>query len=72
MRHKVPTGVFKPKPTITEKKSYVTTRAAQEIIDNETSAREEKTRRLRLARLAKEQPEPLTTHATTGTSSGKS
>jgi hypothetical protein len=63
MRHQVPTGVFKPKPTITERKSDVTARAAQQIIDSEKSAREAKTRRLRLAPLAKEQAAPLITPA---------
>jgi hypothetical protein len=59
MRHQVPADVFKPKATATEKKSDVTTRAAQQIIDNEKSAREAKTERLKLARLAKEEAEPV-------------
>ena len=61
MRHQIPDGVFKPSPTSGEKKSEVTARAAQQILDNERSARAAKTERLRLARLAKEQAEPVIT-----------
>jgi hypothetical protein len=71
MRHKVSTGVFEPRPTITEKKSEATARIAQQIIDNERSAREEKTRRLRRARLAESRAEPMKTSATTGARSGR-
>jgi len=60
----LPEGVFKPKPTGSEKKSDATTRAAQQIMDAERRAREAKTERLRLARLAREaaeinQPVPM-------------
>jgi hypothetical protein len=61
MRHQIPDGVFKPKPTSGEKKSDTTARVAQQIVDSEKSAREAKTRRLRLARLAKEEAEPVIT-----------
>jgi hypothetical protein len=59
MRHQIPTGVFKPNPSSGERKSDVTTRAAHQILDNERSAREAKTERLRVARLAKEEAEPV-------------
>ncbi|WP_315919751.1 hypothetical protein [Mesorhizobium sp. SP-1A] len=55
MRHPIPTGIFKPRPTSIEKKTDATTRAAQQIIDDEKLAREAKTERLRLARLARAQ-----------------
>lgn len=45
-------AVFRPKPSRHETKADATTRAAREIIDHETSAREAKTARLRAARLA--------------------
>lgn len=54
----VPDGVFKPKATTGEKKNDATTKAAQQIIDAETEAREVKTERLRLARLAHEAAQP--------------
>ncbi|MGN6772845.1 MAG: hypothetical protein ACTHJQ_23805 [Rhizobiaceae bacterium] len=57
MRHQVPTDVFKPKPTASEKKGDVTTRAAQAIMHEEASARDAKTERLRAARLAREATE---------------
>lgn len=63
---KVPDGIFKPTPTTGEKKSDTTTRAAQQIIDAERLARETKTERLRLARLEKEQDEPVAQPAKAG------
>jgi len=45
-------GIFKPKPTAIETKQDATTRAARQIIDGEAAVREQKTERLRLARLA--------------------
>ena len=55
MRHaEMPQKIFKPKPTATETKQDATTRAARQIIDREAAARERKTERLRLARLASE------------------
>jgi len=71
MRHQIPTGVFKPNPTSGEKKSDTTTRVAQQVIDTERSAREEKTKRLRIAREAKEQAEPLITPVKARVRSGK-
>jgi hypothetical protein len=59
MRHPVPAGTFKPNPTTGEKKSDATTRAAQQIINGEKSARDAKTERLRLARLAHEDSQPV-------------
>ena len=59
MRHQIPDGVFKPIPTSGEKKRDVTARISQQIIDTEKSAREAKTERLRVARLAKEEAEPV-------------
>jgi hypothetical protein len=57
-------GLFKPRLSGSEVKAKVTTEAARSIIRNEAALREEKTRRLRAARLAKEakeqiSPEPL-------------
>jgi hypothetical protein len=46
--------MFKPKPTAIETKQDATTRAARQIIDGEAAKREQKTERLRLARLAME------------------
>ena len=63
MRHPIPDGIFKPKLTTGEKKTDATTLAARQIIDSERSAREAKTQRLRMARLAKEQAEPAATPA---------
>jgi hypothetical protein len=55
MRHlEMPQGIFKPKPTAIETKQDATTKAARQIIDGEAAAREKKTERLRLARLANE------------------
>jgi len=55
MRHpEIPQGLFKPKPTAIETKQDATTRAARQIIDGEAAVREQKTERLRLARLASE------------------
>jgi hypothetical protein len=48
----MPKGAFKLKPTAIETKQEATTRAARQIIDGEAAAREQKTERLRLARLA--------------------
>ncbi|MGB3390651.1 MAG: hypothetical protein WBA88_22025 [Pseudaminobacter sp.] len=47
-------AVFQPKPSKQEAKADATTRLVQAIIDNEASAREAKTERLRVARLAQE------------------
>lgn len=55
----VPEGLFKPRLSGSEAKAKVTTEAAKSIIDNEAAAREEKTKRLRAARLAKEAGERL-------------
>ena len=57
MTRDIPEGIFKPKPTGSEKKSDATTRAAQQIMDAERQHREAKTERLRLARLAREEAE---------------
>lgn len=46
--------VFLPKPSKQEAKVDATTRLVRAIIDNEASAREAKTERLRAARLAQE------------------
>jgi hypothetical protein len=55
MRHpEMPQAIFKPKPTAIETRQDATTRAARQIIDGEAAAREQKTERLRLARLAME------------------
>jgi hypothetical protein len=55
MRHpEMPQGMFKPKPTAIGTKQDATTRAARQIIDGEAALREQKTERLRLARLASE------------------
>ena len=55
MRHlEMPQGIFKPKPTAIETKQDATTRACRQIIDGEAAAREQKTERLRRARLASE------------------
>ncbi|MUT27323.1 hypothetical protein A9K71_23470 [Mesorhizobium sp. WSM3873] len=55
MRHpEIPQGIFKPKPTAIETKQDATTRAARQIFDGEDAAREQKTERLGLARLASE------------------
>jgi hypothetical protein len=50
----MPQGIFKPKPTAIGTKQDATTRAARQIIDGEAALREQKTERLRLARLASE------------------
>jgi len=47
-------AVFQPKPSKQEAKADATTRLVRAIIDNEASAREAKTERLRAARLAHE------------------
>ena len=55
MRHsEIPQGIFKPKPTAIDTKQDATTRACRQIIDGEAAAREQKTERLRRARLASE------------------
>ena len=71
MRHQIPDGVFKPKATSGEKKSDTTARISQQIIDTERSAREAKTRRLRMVREAKERAEPLITPVMAKTRSSK-
>lgn len=48
-------AALQPKSSRQETKADATTRAAWEIIDNEASAREAKTLRLRAARLAQEE-----------------
>jgi hypothetical protein len=50
----MPQGAFKLKPTAIETKQDATTRAVRQIIDGEAAVREQKTERLRLARLARE------------------
>jgi hypothetical protein len=55
---KIPDGVFKPKPSTGEKKSDVTNAVALQITGGEKAAREAKTARLRLARLAHEETHP--------------
>lgn len=58
MRKPAPTDkVFKPKPSQAELRVDATTRAAQAIMHEETSARDAKTERLRAARLAREATE---------------
>jgi len=58
MRHQpVPDGLFKPKASATETKQDATSKVARQIIDHEVAAREKKTERLRLARLAMEAAE---------------
>lgn len=47
-------AVFQARPSKQEAKADVTSRIAREIIDNEATARESKTERLRAARLAME------------------
>ena len=61
MRNAIAEAVFKPKRTARESKGDATTLAAREIMDKETAARESKTERLKLARLAKEAAEPVVT-----------
>jgi hypothetical protein len=51
-------AVFQPKPSKQEAKADATTRLVRAIIDNEASAREAKTERLRQARLAHEKSAP--------------
>ncbi|PWJ78346.1 hypothetical protein C7441_11611 [Pseudaminobacter salicylatoxidans] len=53
----VPDGIFKPRPTASETKGDMTTRAAREIVERERAVRDAKSERLRLARLAQEQDE---------------
>ncbi|MFC3206092.1 hypothetical protein [Aquamicrobium soli] len=55
---KIPDGVFKPRLTSGEKKSDVTTTVATQITESEKAAREAKTARLRLSRLAYEETRP--------------
>lgn len=55
---KIPEGVFKPKLTTGEKKSDVTSAVAMQIMEGEKAAREAKTARLRMARLAYEEAHP--------------
>ena len=55
---KIPDGVFKPKPTTREFKDDTTTSVARQIMEGERLAREAKTERLRLARLANAAAEP--------------
>ena len=49
--------IFKPKPSQAELRVDATTRAARAIIDEEANARDAKTERLRVARLAQEATE---------------
>lgn len=55
---KIPDGVFKPRLTTGERKSDVTTTVATQIAESEKAAREAKTARLRLSRLAYEEAHP--------------
>lgn len=55
---KIPDGIFKPRLNSGEKKSDITTAVATQITEGERSARETKTARLRLERLAYEQAHP--------------
>jgi hypothetical protein len=55
---KIPDGVFKPKLSTGEKKSDVTTSVALQIMEGEKAAREAKTARLRMSRLAYEEDHP--------------
>jgi len=57
---KIPDGVFKPKLSTGERKSDVTTTVAMQITESERAARESKTARLRLERLAYEEANPPT------------
>lgn len=57
---KIPDGVFEPKLTTGEKKSDVTSAVALQITEGEKAAREAKTVRLRMARLAYEESHPST------------
>ena len=61
MRNAIAEAMFKPKRSVRESKGDATTQAAREIMDKETAARESKTERLKLARLAKEAAEPVVT-----------
>ena len=54
MKRPSETGLFKPKQSQLEKKVDATTLAARAIVEEETSARDAKTARLRAARLAHE------------------
>jgi hypothetical protein len=54
VRRSLPESIFKPKPTSSEAKADTTTKVARSIISAEMAAREAKTERLRLARLAQE------------------
>ena len=56
----VPEGLFKPRLSGSETKAKVTTEAARSIIKDEAAARQEKTKRLRAARLAREAKEEAT------------
>jgi hypothetical protein len=57
MRRQAETSLFQPKLSQMEKRVDATTRMAQAITDEEASAREAKTARLRAARLAREAAE---------------
>lgn len=56
---KTPDGVFKPRLSTGEKKSDATTTVATQITESEKVAREAKTARLRLSRLAYEEAHPV-------------
>ena len=58
MRHPmVQQGTFKPKPTAIETKQDATTKIVRAMLEDEAAARDRKTERLRLARLAREATE---------------
>lgn len=58
---KIPDGISKYKPSTGEKKSGVTNAVALQITEGEKAAREAKTTRLRLERLAFEESHPPAT-----------
>ncbi|MGN6535625.1 MAG: hypothetical protein ACTHKQ_07830 [Mesorhizobium sp.] len=58
MDHERINAIFQPKPSKQEAKADATTQIVRQITNSETAAREAKTERLRLARLAKQKSEP--------------
>jgi len=54
MKRKMENSVFKPTPSRFESKGDATTKAAREMLDKETLARDAKIARLKAARLAQE------------------
>lgn len=55
----IPDGIFKPKLNSGETRSAVTSKVAQQIVNDEKALRDKKTERLRLSRLAFEEANPL-------------